>query len=63
VEILNSDSATFGGSNTLTGAVTAEATGWNDLDYSAALTLPPLGAVWLAHEPETGLPPAPGLPT
>jgi 1,4-alpha-glucan branching enzyme len=63
VEILNSDSAEFGGSNALIGAVTAEATGWNDLDYSAALTLPPLGVVWLAHEPDTSLPAAPGAVT
>ena len=54
IEILNSDSAEFGGSNTLTGAVTAEAPGWNDLDYSATLTLPPLGVVWLAHDPDHG---------
>ena len=54
VEILNSDNAEFGGSNTLAGAVTAEAPGWNDLDYSATLTLPPLGVVWLAHDPDRG---------
>ena len=59
VEILNSDNADFGGSNTLAGAVTAEPTGWDDLDYSATLTLPPLGVLWLAHEPETNLPAAP----
>jgi 1,4-alpha-glucan branching enzyme len=58
VEILNSDSADFGGSNVLARAVTAGAPGWNDLEYSAALTLPPLGVLWLAHEPETGLPAA-----
>ena len=55
VEILNSDSATFGGSDILAGAVTAEAVGWNDLGYSATLTLPPLGVLWLAHEPDTSL--------
>ena len=54
VEILNSDSAKFGGSNATVGDVTAEAVGWNDLDHSAELTLPPLSVVWLAHEPETG---------
>ncbi len=54
VEIFNSDSAKFGGSNATVGDVTAEAVGWNDLDYSAELTLPPLGVVWLAYEPETG---------
>jgi len=52
VEILNSDSAEFGGSNALVGAVTAEPIGWNDLGYSAAFTLPPLGVLWLAYEPE-----------
>ncbi len=51
-EIFNSDSAKFGGSNILAGTVTAEPTGWNDLDYSATLTLPPLGVLWLAHEPD-----------
>ena len=50
-EILNSDSAEFGGGNILTGTVIAEAPGWNDLDYSATLTLPPLGVLWLAHDP------------
>jgi 1,4-alpha-glucan branching enzyme len=60
VEILNSDSAKFGGSGATVGEVTAEAVGWNDLDHSAELTVPPLGVVWLAHEPETG--PAPGDP-
>ena len=54
VEIFNSDSAKFGGSNATVGDVTAEAVGWNDLDCSAELTLPPLGVVWLAYEPETG---------
>jgi len=52
VEILNSDRAEFGGSNMLVGAVTAEAPGWNNLDYSAPVTLPPLGVLWLAHEPD-----------
>ena len=51
-EILNSDHADFGGSNALTGTVTAQAPGWNDLDYSATLTLPPLGVLWLAHDPD-----------
>ena len=53
VEILNSDSAKFGGSGATVGEVTAEAVSWNDLDHSAELTVPPLGVVWLAHEPET----------
>ena len=63
MEILNSDSAKFGGSNALVGAATAEATRWHDLDYSAALTLPPLGVLWLAHEPETSPPAGPGPAT
>ncbi len=44
VEILNSDNAKFGGSDILNGALTAEAVGWNDLDYSTTLTLPALAA-------------------
>jgi 1,4-alpha-glucan branching enzyme len=51
-EIFNSDSAAFGGSNLLTGAVAADGPGWHDLDYSATVTLPPLGVVWLAHDPD-----------
>ena len=51
VEILNSDAAEFGGSNTLVGAVTTQDIRWNDLDHSTSLTLPPLGVLWLAHEP------------
>ena len=50
VEILNTDSTEFGGSGVLVGDINAEAIGWNDLEYSATLTLPPLGVVWLAHE-------------
>jgi 1,4-alpha-glucan branching enzyme len=29
------------------GGVEAQATSWHDLPYSAELTLPPLGVVWL----------------
>ncbi len=54
VEILNSDNAEFGGSNAVTGAVTAEGPGWNGLEYSATVTLPPLGVLWLAYEPDRG---------
>ena len=53
-EILNSDSAKFGGSNILAGTVAAEPTGWQDLEYSTTLTLPPLAVLWLAHEPDIG---------
>ena len=59
MEILNSDSAEFGGSNALVGEVTTEAISWDDLGYSATLTLPPLGVVWLAYEPDTSLSAAP----
>jgi hypothetical protein len=43
--------------------VAAETTGWDDLDYSATLTLPPLGVLWLAYEPETNRSAAPGTAT
>ncbi len=49
VEILNTDATRFGGSGVTVGDLTAEAIGWNDLQYSASMTLPPLGVVWLAH--------------
>jgi len=48
--ILNTDEDRFGGSGVEAGEVVAEAIPWNGLEYSAALTLPPLGVVWLAHE-------------
>lgn len=50
VEILNTDATQFGGSGVTVGDFTAEAIGWNDLQYSASVTLPPLGVVWLAHQ-------------
>jgi 1,4-alpha-glucan branching enzyme len=50
-EALNTDSAYYGGSGVGNlGGVTAEATPWHDQSYSALLTLPPLGAVWLVPE-------------
>ncbi len=55
-EALNTDSTYYGGSDQGNyGGVEAEATGWHDQPYSAELTLPPLGAVWLVPEaaPET----------
>ena len=55
-EILNSDSALYGGSNVgNAGAVEAAARPWGGQPYSVDLTLPPLGAVYL--RPET--PPTP----
>ncbi|WP_177420616.1 1,4-alpha-glucan branching protein GlgB [endosymbiont of Lamellibrachia barhami] len=50
-EVLNSDSAFYGGSNVGNGGViSAEEVSWMGRDYSASLTLPPLGAVVLRLE-------------
>jgi 1,4-alpha-glucan branching enzyme len=47
-ELLNTDSAFYGGSGVGNlGAVEAEAVPWHDQPFSALLTLPPLGVVWL----------------
>ena len=51
-EVLNSDAAAYAGTNVLLGKVTAEEKPWNDLPHSASISLPPLGAVWLAHDPQ-----------
>jgi 1,4-alpha-glucan branching enzyme len=56
-EALNTDSAYYGGSGVGNlGGVTAEATPWHDQAYSALLTLPPLGAVWLVPEYQSSTP-------
>ncbi len=48
-EVLNTDSAAYGGSNTGNGgAVHAEPIPWHGRPCSAAMTLPPLGVLWLA---------------
>jgi 1,4-alpha-glucan branching enzyme len=50
-ELLNTDSAFYGGSGVGNlGGVEAEAMPWHDQPFSASLTLPPLGAVWLVPE-------------
>ena len=50
-EALNTDSAFYGGSGVGNlGAVEAEPMPWNDQPFSAVVTLPPLGAVWLIPE-------------
>jgi 1,4-alpha-glucan branching enzyme len=50
-ELLNTDSAYYGGSGVGNlGGVEAEAVPWHDQPYSAPVTLPPLGAVWLVPE-------------
>jgi len=50
-ELLNTDSGYYGGSGVGNlGGVQAEAVPWHDQPFSALLTLPPLGAVWLVPE-------------
>ena len=52
VEVLNSDSAYYGGSNVgNAGGVQAEALPWMGLAFSAAITLPPLAGIVLRAEP------------
>jgi 1,4-alpha-glucan branching enzyme len=51
VEVLNTDSRLYGGGDVGNGGhVEAEPIGWNDQPFSARLTLPPLGVVWLRPE-------------
>ena len=48
-EILNTDAPEYGGAGEGNlGAVTAEAVSWHGLDFSASMTVPPLGVVWIA---------------
>ncbi|MHB8469489.1 MAG: 1,4-alpha-glucan branching protein GlgB [Gaiellaceae bacterium] len=50
-EVVNTDSPRYGGSGVGNmGGVDAEAIPWHDQPFSALLTLPPLGAVWLVPE-------------
>ncbi len=50
-EAVNTDSGFYGGSGVGNmGGVAAEAVPWHDQPFSALLTLPPLGAVWLVPE-------------
>jgi 1,4-alpha-glucan branching enzyme len=50
-ELLNTDSTFYGGSGVGNmGGVEAEPVPWHDQPFSAQLTLPPLGAVWLVPE-------------
>ena len=54
-EILNTDAEGYGGSGVGNlGSVVAEAVPWHGQPYSALLTLPPLGAVWLEPAREEG---------
>jgi 1,4-alpha-glucan branching enzyme len=50
IEVLNTDAAGYGGSNVVNGSFEAEQVPWHDQPYSAELTLPPLGVVWLVPE-------------
>ena len=53
-EVLNTDAGAYGGSNVGNlGAVEAEALPWHDQPFSAELTLPPLGALWLVPDVQT----------
>ena len=51
-EVINSDSAKYGGSNVSNGTdpLEAEAKPWMNRDYSLSLTLPPLAAIVLKYE-------------
>ena len=50
-EILNTDAAPYGGSNTgNAGGVVAEAIASHGYPCSASVTLPPLATLWLAHD-------------
>jgi 1,4-alpha-glucan branching enzyme len=51
VEAVNTDSTYYGGSDQGNyGGVEAEETGWHDQPFSAEVTLPPLGAIWLVPD-------------
>jgi 1,4-alpha-glucan branching enzyme len=48
VEVLNTDAELYGGTNTGNmGMIAADSAPWHGLDFSAQLTLPPLGVIWL----------------
>jgi 1,4-alpha-glucan branching enzyme len=54
VEAINTDAEIYGGSNTGNlGGVTAEPIPWGGQPFSAEVTLPPLGGVWLVPESST----------
>jgi 1,4-alpha-glucan branching enzyme len=47
-ELLNTDDERYGGGGIVNpGTIEAEPTPWHGQPYSAALTLPPLGVLWL----------------
>jgi 1,4-alpha-glucan branching enzyme len=48
---VNTDSAYYGGTDVGNlGGVDAEGVPWHDQPFSAEITLPPLGAIWLVPE-------------
>jgi 1,4-alpha-glucan branching enzyme len=50
-EVLNSDSELYGGGNVGNfGSIETDALPWGGQPVSAALTLPPLGAIWLVPD-------------
>jgi 1,4-alpha-glucan branching enzyme len=50
-EVLNTDSTYYGGSDVGNlGGVESEAVPWHDQQFSATVTLPPLGVVWLVPD-------------
>jgi 1,4-alpha-glucan branching enzyme len=49
-EILNTDASEFGGGGVVNGEVWTDGVAWHGHQQSVALTLPPLGVVWLAPE-------------
>jgi 1,4-alpha-glucan branching enzyme len=50
-ELLNTDDGRYGGSGVVSpGTIEAERTPWHDQPYSAGLTLPPLGVLWLVPD-------------
>jgi 1,4-alpha-glucan branching enzyme len=52
-EAVNTDSSYYGGSGVGNmGGVDAEAIGWHGQHYSAEVSLPPLGALWLVPDTE-----------
>jgi len=62
-ELMNTDSRLYGGSDIGNGGmVEAEELPWNDQSHSAALTLPPLGVLWLIPQEQAGDAAAPQLP-
>jgi 1,4-alpha-glucan branching enzyme len=54
-EALNTDSSVFGGSGVGNlGGAEAETVGWHEQPFSAELTLPPLGVLWLVPDVASG---------